>query len=547
MKRLIIILTVCSFLGGTVIAGELSFAGFQYITAYEQTIFGERISFYNGDTLRGWLHSNDIIQLMQCSSIYGPITSSADSFSVPPGCNIIFNYPEADFPEELSTIREAAMLQGRFYSYPGYQFRMLFQGSQGSILYKWPIGLPFSDTLATVVAQMPPLIDGAVFVNGRLEMLATNPELQIDNGISGRITVGASGDIWLMDNLRYIDSDPVTGAVDSSTTNCLGVASEGNILVANTFENGRDNGGIYSNDPWRSSIIINGAILVSGGPFESFSFEDQNDVLTAYGGTLPEWYYSQGPYPDERGQIHLWGALAQYRRGYVHRSNHGGTGYLKDYHYYYGLSEDPPPYFPYLPIEMSFNPDTVDFGIVNIGSTGYEGLVLYNVSMDSIDILSYFFSDPAFSGVSEGDSLFCPNDWGSMIIAFQPSIPGEYEEVLTFHTDQGDFPVVLLSEVTGARIGDEHPPNCLEHFQFIAAKPNPFNSRVALEFYSAQPGEFRLTIFDINGREVYFYRNTAAIGLNSVYWQPSLQSSGVYLYKIESAETAHTGKLIYLR
>jgi hypothetical protein len=44
----------------------------------------------------------------------------------------------------------------------------------------------------------------------------------------------------------------------------------------------------------------------------------------------------------------MWGQISQYRRGYVHRSNHGGSGYLKDYHYDERFYWDPPPFYPYL-------------------------------------------------------------------------------------------------------------------------------------------------------------------------------------------------------
>ena len=41
------------------------------------------------------------------------------------------------------------------------------------------------------------------------------------------------------------------------------MASEGNILIKNTLENGRDNGSIYT-DPFRKDVIINGALLALG-------------------------------------------------------------------------------------------------------------------------------------------------------------------------------------------------------------------------------------------------------------------------------------------
>ncbi|MBD3166337.1 T9SS type A sorting domain-containing protein [bacterium] len=54
---------------------------------------------------------------------------------------------------------------------------------------------------------------------------------------------------------------------------------------------------------------------------------------------------------DERGTIHLFGQLVMDRRGYVHRSNCGGTGYHKSYKYDERLFNDPLPFF--LPFQFN--------------------------------------------------------------------------------------------------------------------------------------------------------------------------------------------------
>jgi hypothetical protein len=328
-----------------------TFGIFMYLTSYETTIFGEKIKFFNGDTLWGRVHSNDEIAVMQSPVFYERVSSCAPDFWRGPAYNPIlymepwFNSAPVEFPTSLDDLRAGAAAQGRFFSMAGYRFRVLFMGEQGIIIYRWLEGLPFSDTTAVVVGQYPPLIEGAIFIDAvNTEVLGTDPEAQIDYGVQGRVSVGTSGDMWLLDNLRYVDSNLRTGVIDSSTNNILGIMSESNILIKNTWENGRDNGTVQISE-WQKDIIINGGIVALG---QSFSFEDQNDVLTAYGGTLPQWYYSNGPTPDERGQIHMWGQISQYRRGYVHRSNHGGSGYLKDYHYDERFYWDPPPFYPYL-------------------------------------------------------------------------------------------------------------------------------------------------------------------------------------------------------
>ncbi|MBT7617276.1 MAG: hypothetical protein HN590_08340, partial [Calditrichaeota bacterium] len=113
----------------------------------------------------------------------------------------------------------------------------------------------------------------------------------------------------------------------------LGLVSEGNIIVKDNIVNGKQNGwgnGGGANN--RHSININAGMVALG---ESFTFEHMND----------DWELYQGPEPDERGYINLKGAVTQWRRGYVHRSNHQGTGYGKAYNYDFRFDRRPPPYY----------------------------------------------------------------------------------------------------------------------------------------------------------------------------------------------------------
>jgi|GEM_PF-2620570 hypothetical protein len=106
----------------------------------------------------------------------------------------------------------------------------------------------------------------------------------------------------------------------------LGIVSGGDILIKDNWANGRHN------RAQGSSIVINASLIALG---ESFTIEHQNDDRDAY----------QGTDPDERGYIILTCSIAQWRRGYVHRSNHTRTGYGKSYHYDFRLEFSGPPGF----------------------------------------------------------------------------------------------------------------------------------------------------------------------------------------------------------
>jgi hypothetical protein len=191
-------------------------------------------------------------------------------------------------------------------------------------VYRWSIGAPFGDTLYA---------NGSVpAVNGGFFFLAP---VELKGRILGAASVGSSENIRLIDDIWYVSSQNGTGSIDTnSIRDMLGIISEGSVLIGNTPENGRENRTMGGAD-----IIINAGIVALG---ESFTFEDQNDV----------WNQYQGPYPDERGIIRLWGSVVQRRRGYVHRSNHNGSGYGKQYHFDTRFYTFQPPCYPDATDEM---------------------------------------------------------------------------------------------------------------------------------------------------------------------------------------------------
>jgi hypothetical protein len=308
----------------------ISFAHFAYLTDYEITCFGDRISFWTPDSTYGRVHSNDYIYINGCPVFFGLVTTSAPSFILGPAANPvfvnyapIFNYGRIDFPSQAVEARICASAGGMFFHGEGtYYFRVVFQDGC-TYIYRNQIGVPFRDS---VIANFAPLLDVAMFFDSPLEIKGT---------VDGMLTVAASGDVRLIDDVKYFDSGP-NGEINPESQNMLGIISESNIIIANTWENGRDN---------RSrgeDIIINAALLALGG---SFTFEDQNDT----------WDYYNGPIPDERGNIWLWGALAQQRRGYLHRSNHAGTGYGKKLYYDRRFDIIGPPCFEQVVNEMGYS------------------------------------------------------------------------------------------------------------------------------------------------------------------------------------------------
>ncbi len=180
------------------------------------------------------------------------------------------------------------------------------------------------------------------------------------------------GNIWIMDDVVYIDSYPSGEVVqpnNGGTENVLGLVAGGNIIVANTFANGARNSAFGTDVRINASLIaMNEAFLSQywqntvtvqncGIPNPSVPYNSLGDGRGRY--RNPYAPQIADPVPngtgsiDFRGKIILWGSVVQQKRGYIKRNNpgpynSGDIGYDKYYKYDWNLRDFPPPFFPTL-------------------------------------------------------------------------------------------------------------------------------------------------------------------------------------------------------
>ncbi len=308
-----------------------SFTDFQYITHSEHTSFDEIIWFWTYDSLWGRVHSNDFIGVKYSPHFFGHVSSSQPDLRYWQPGNVHFEEwprlgaPIRYFPMQADSLRAYAdpfieSDDGRLMTW------IKLRGEDGIDVYQYRLGrTPHDDSLLT---HLDPIDTGAIFVDGQLEL---------EGELVGTLTIGCARNMWLVRDVHYEGANKYTGWFEEENMeHMLGLISERNIIIKDTWANGRENGfrRYGALDIEHHSIVINAALLALG---ESFTFEHQND----------DWEPYQGPDPwDERGIIHLKGSVAQYRRGYIHRSNHWGTGYSKDYRYDFRLEDQAPPWFP---------------------------------------------------------------------------------------------------------------------------------------------------------------------------------------------------------
>lgn len=86
----------------------------------------------------------------------------------------------------------------------------------------------------------------------------------------------------------------------------------------------------------------------------------------------------------------------------------------------------------------------------------------------------------------------------------------------------------------------------------ILAATSPFRESTEIRFLQPQSGEVKLSIFDTRGRRIREIHNMVASGQRALVWDGMdsagrVLSSGVYLYLLEAAGEAATGRVIKLR
>ena len=160
-------------------------------------------------------------------------------------------------------------------------------------------------------------------------------DVGVSGVLRGRVTLAATGDIHILDDLTYAVTPGGTG--DCSDRDMLGIFSGNDVIVNDNAPNTPQQlvpaSSTYSPlDDSNTGVFVNGVILA----LDVFTVQDYDSGPTA---TNPCGAVTWG-----RGCLFLTGGVIQQTRGPVGTSL--GTGFLKRYSYDVCAAKRPPPYFP---------------------------------------------------------------------------------------------------------------------------------------------------------------------------------------------------------
>lgn len=88
----------------------------------------------------------------------------------------------------------------------------------------------------------------------------------------------------------------------------------------------------------------------------------------------------------------------------------------------------------------------------------------------------------------------------------------------------------------------------ISHTELVQNFPNPFNPTTSIGFSLKNPGQTRLTIFNILGQKVATLVNRKMkSGRHSVTWQARNMPSGIYFYRLVSGDFSQTRRMLLLK
>ncbi len=135
----------------------------------------------------------------------------------------------------------------------------------------------------------------------------------LEGTLDGRLTIGSAGNIFIRDDVLYLDSTPGSGP-DPGCDDMLGLIARENIVVAKTTANNND-------------CEIHAAMMA---------------LRNSFGAEAP---FSGGP----RGDLIVYGSITQSHSGLVSISWFGGHfmhGYSRQYHHDTRMGNEAPPFYP---------------------------------------------------------------------------------------------------------------------------------------------------------------------------------------------------------
>ena len=118
---------------------------------------------------------------------------------------------------------------------------------------------------------------------------------------------------------------------------------------------------------------------------------------------------------------------------------------------------------------------------------------------------------------------------------------GEYEITIDLEST-----TIAFEKTSSTFIDDEN--TLANKFSLSQNYPNPFNPSTKIEFNVPSAGEVKIVVYDLLGKEVQTLVNRQMVmGIHSVTFTSAGLSTGVYIYRLETANTSIAKKMVLVK
>ena len=118
----------------------------------------------------------------------------------------------------------------------------------------------------------------------------------------------------------------------------------------------------------------------------------------------------------------------------------------------------------------------------------------------------------------------------------------ESDELFTYSGDMEIIDMIVVSSEGRVNV------NAPMEFRLNSAYPNPFNPSTTISFTLAHKGDINLSVYNISGQLIETlvsgYRDA---GNYDMVWDASLQPSGLYFLRLQTANEVHHQKLMLVK
>ena len=111
------------------------------------------------------------------------------------------------------------------------------------------------------------------------------------------------------------------------------------------------------------------------------------------------------------------------------------------------------------------------------------------------------------------------------------------------NTEGAELVSIEMADVHGYKLDQALPSD----YALLQNYPNPFNPSTNISFDMPKAGAYKVTVYNVTGQKVAEFTGDAAAGRQTITWDASVNASGVYFYKLETAGFTATKKAVLLK